>query len=172
MSLAADLLQQAHHLLNLDSRRPRQANLRRSISTAYYSLFSLLVDAAAVAMVGGGPEKKLLRGYVIRAFGHRSIADVCRGFAQKNPGQKIREVLAGHDISHGLADMADTFCNLQNERNEADYNFVRSYTKEDAMIIYNLAKIAHQKWQNIKDDETTKIFLAALLVHQNLKTSR
>ncbi|MYK85141.1 MAG: hypothetical protein F4025_01730 [Synechococcus sp. SB0669_bin_7] len=51
MSLAADLLQQARHLINRDLRRPRQANLRRSISTAYYSLFSLLVDAAAVAMV-------------------------------------------------------------------------------------------------------------------------
>ena len=65
MSLAADLLQQAQHLLKLDSRKPKQANLRRSISTAYYSLFSLLVDEAAVAVVGSRMRKKLLRGYVI-----------------------------------------------------------------------------------------------------------
>lgn len=163
---------QAHHLLNLDPRRPRQANLRRSISTAYYSLFSLLVDEAAVIMVGGGPKQKLLRGYVIRAFGHRSISDVCRSFAQKNPGQKIREVLAGREISDDLAHVADTFCGLQNERNEADYNFVRSYAKEQVAIIIDDTKVAYQKWQNIKDDEATKIFLVALLVHQNLKTSR
>ncbi|MXZ83878.1 MAG: hypothetical protein F4Z10_09465 [Synechococcus sp. SB0666_bin_14] len=123
-------------------------------------------------MVGDGLERKLLRGYVIRAFGHRSIADVCRGFAQKNPGQKIREVLAGHEISDDLAHIADTFCSLQNERNEADYNFGRSYAKQQVAIIIDDAKIAHQKWQNIKDDKTTKIFLVALLVHQNLKTSR
>ena len=55
MSLAADLLEQAKDLL--DSKRPenrgrpKQVDLRRSISTAYYSLFSLLVEEAATAMV-------------------------------------------------------------------------------------------------------------------------
>ncbi|KKZ11471.1 MAG: hypothetical protein TQ37_07085 [Candidatus Synechococcus spongiarum 15L] len=172
MSLATDLLQQAQHLLELDSRKPRQANLRRSISTAYYSLFSLLVDEAAVAVVGSGPKKRLLRGYVIRAFGHRSMANVCQGFAQKNPGQKIRDVLADHRISDDLAHIANTFCSLRDERNEADYNFARSYTKEDATIIFNGTKVAHQKWQNIKDDEATRIFLMALLFQENLKTSK
>ena len=123
-------------------------------------------------MVGGGPEKRLLRGYVIRAFSHRGMASVCRGFAQKNPGQNIREVLVDHNIPDDLINMADTFCDLQNERHEADYNFARRYTKEEVMIICGSAKTAHQKWQNIKDDKTTKSFLVALLVQQNLKTSR
>ncbi|MYF35736.1 MAG: hypothetical protein F4226_02780 [Synechococcus sp. SB0678_bin_12] len=60
MSLAAGLLQQAKDLLALDPRKPRQVNLRRAVSTAYYSLFSLLVEEAAGVMVGGGPGKKLL----------------------------------------------------------------------------------------------------------------
>ena len=37
------------------------------------------------------------------------MAFVCRGFTQKNPDSKIREVLAGHDMSDDLADMAATF---------------------------------------------------------------
>ena len=174
MSLATDLLEQAQHLLKLDSRKPRQANLRRSISAAYYSLFSLLVDEAAVAVVGSGPGNKLLRGYVIRAFGHSSMANVCKGFASKNPSQKISELLADYKIkiSDDLAYIANTFCSLRDERNEVDYNFACSYAKEDATIIFNRAKVAHQKWQNIKNDEATRVFLMALLVQQNLKTPK
>ena len=43
--------------LTLGSRQPRQANLRWSISTPYYSLFSLLVDEAVVVMVVAGQSK-------------------------------------------------------------------------------------------------------------------
>ncbi|MCY3538022.1 MAG: hypothetical protein OXH24_10250 [Cyanobacteria bacterium MAG IRC3_bin_20] len=134
-------------LLALDPRKPRQAkaSLKRVISTAYYALFSLLVDEVAGAVVGGGSGRKRLRGYVIRTFSHRSMADVCRGFARRNPSRKNLEVLAGREISDDLASIADTFCNLQNERSEADYNFVRSYTKEQAQIIIDYTEIVHQK---------------------------
>jgi len=91
MSLADDLLEQARDLLDLvdpDSNRPdqvnvsskaekrgrpKQAKLRRSISTAYYSLFSLLVEEATTLMVGSGKKKKALRGYMMRAISHEVI---------------------------------------------------------------------------------------------------
>jgi hypothetical protein len=38
MSLHADLLEQAEHLAQLDPTRPKQANLRRAVSSAYYAL--------------------------------------------------------------------------------------------------------------------------------------
>jgi uncharacterized protein (UPF0332 family) len=46
------LLEQAVTLARLDSRRPKQANLRRSISAAYYALFHLLIDEACRAQIG------------------------------------------------------------------------------------------------------------------------
>ncbi len=42
MSLHADLLDPAEQLAQLDPRRPKQANLRRAVSSAYYALFHLL----------------------------------------------------------------------------------------------------------------------------------
>jgi hypothetical protein len=36
-----DLLEQAVRLAKLDAKRPKQANLRRAISSAYYALFQL-----------------------------------------------------------------------------------------------------------------------------------
>ena len=51
MSLHLDLLRQARHLATREPRRPSQASLRRSVSTAYYALFHLLVDEAVRRMV-------------------------------------------------------------------------------------------------------------------------
>ncbi|HQZ68834.1 MAG TPA: hypothetical protein PLY87_27290 [Planctomycetaceae bacterium] len=45
-----DLLQQAESLARLDQRgAPRQANLRRAVSSTYYALFHFLVDESCKA---------------------------------------------------------------------------------------------------------------------------
>ena len=169
MSLADDLLQQAKDLLDSSSGsdgrgRPRQANLRRAISTAYYSLFSLLVDAVATEVVGGGKKEKLLRGYVIRSISHDRTLTVCKGFASRNPEDPVKDVLAPHKISENLVDIAYTCCELQGQRHEADYNFVRIFQKEEAISLIDETAKAHKKWKAIKDHEATKVFLVALLV--------
>jgi hypothetical protein len=48
MAYADDLLEVAQHLAKLDSTNPRQACLRRSVSTAYYALFHPLIAEAVV----------------------------------------------------------------------------------------------------------------------------
>src|SRR5271157_3478197 len=52
MSLHADLLEQAEQLAQLDPRRPKQANLRRAVSSAYYALFHLLTSEASALYAG------------------------------------------------------------------------------------------------------------------------
>ncbi|MCY3537098.1 MAG: YihY/virulence factor BrkB family protein [Synechococcus sp. SB0676_bin_10] len=99
MSLSQDLLQQAKHLPDPDPGKPRQANLRRSISTAYYSLFSLLVTASAGFMVGADDERQPLRNYMTRA------------------------------IPDDLAYVAKAFRDLQEARHGADYNFAHTFKK-------------------------------------------
>jgi uncharacterized protein (UPF0332 family) len=47
MALAEDLLDQAFLLLNKESKNPKQASLRRVVSTAYYALFHLLIQEAS-----------------------------------------------------------------------------------------------------------------------------
>lgn len=46
MPLANDLLEQAYHLAKREPKRPRQASLRRAVSSGYYALFHLLVSEA------------------------------------------------------------------------------------------------------------------------------
>jgi hypothetical protein len=50
MPLAHDLLEQARFLVGRERRKPKQASLRRAVSTAYYAAFHLLgTDAASQA---------------------------------------------------------------------------------------------------------------------------
>jgi hypothetical protein len=65
MAFAADLLEQAYHLANLESGEPKQASLRRAVSTAYYALFHLLIDEA-VGNWGVARQRSILA----RTFDH------------------------------------------------------------------------------------------------------
>jgi len=46
MSFADDLLEQSYDLAHKEPANPKQASLRRAVSTAYYALFHLLIDEA------------------------------------------------------------------------------------------------------------------------------
>ena len=47
MSLHGDRLAQARHLVTKEPQRPKQASLRRAVSSAYYAQFHLLTDASS-----------------------------------------------------------------------------------------------------------------------------
>src|SRR5690349_10876481 len=70
MALAEDLLKQAFLLLNKESRNPTQASLRRSVSTAYYALFHLLIQEASANW-----SRADTRDYLARAFEHKTMKD-------------------------------------------------------------------------------------------------
>ena len=51
MGIAEELMRQADHLGNYEGSDPSQASLRRTVSTSYYALFHLLVEAAATPAI-------------------------------------------------------------------------------------------------------------------------
>ena len=70
MAFADDLLKQAYLLLNKESKHPTQASLRRSVSTAYYALFHLLIQEACANW-----SRTDTRDYLARAFDHKTMKD-------------------------------------------------------------------------------------------------
>jgi len=88
MALADDLLEQAHHLAKREPKRPRQASLRRAVSTAYYSLVHLLISSVTLqwkrcvkeggkssfrSSIGMPPTTAILKNGRARRFSHMSI---------------------------------------------------------------------------------------------------
>ena len=75
-----DLLEQAVRLAKLDAKKPKQANLRRAISSAYYALFHLLVDEACRVQIGALHNQAPFRQVLGRAFAHGVMKEACKSF--------------------------------------------------------------------------------------------
>src|SRR6266849_5391332 len=72
MPFADDLLEQAYDLAHKETTDPKQASLRRAVSTAYYALFHLLVDEAVSKWA---VERQ--RSILARTFEHSKMKGIC-----------------------------------------------------------------------------------------------
>jgi uncharacterized protein (UPF0332 family) len=137
--LSSDLLKQARDLAFHERRRPKDASVRRSISTAYYALFHFLLDEASRIVIGRTQKDKPLRDLLCRCFQHRSMKDACKRIyelsansvvASKSVYAPFAKPLATH--SKDLQTIAKTFQDLQEHRHRADYDLRKPYTRIQA----------------------------------------
>ncbi len=152
MSLPTDLLRSATILAKASAGKPRQADLRRAISTAYYALFHALAEDAANLLVGVGrtaPDEPWTRVY--RALDHGVARNACReARAQSFPS--------------ALVTVADAFISLQIQRQDADYDPMASFTRAQALYAITQATIAIRSLAAA--DKTTRKAFAVHLLHR------
>src|SRR5712664_67396 len=72
MAFPDDLLEQAQHLAQREPKRPKQASLRRAVSTAYYALFHLLITETTKNW-----KRPAERFTLARMFEHTLMGKVC-----------------------------------------------------------------------------------------------
>lgn len=85
MALSRDLLAQARILATREPKKPKQASLRRAVSTSYYALFHFLSEEAAILLVGAAHGDLSLRNLSRRAFEHGKMKTVCTQFVKVDP---------------------------------------------------------------------------------------
>lgn len=169
MSLASDLLEQAKHLSTRERRRPRQASLRRSVSTAYYALFHLLVEDASRLLIGGNvPHRVELRMSLARAFGHADMKKVASAFKSRSPPLEWRR--AAGQVSADLKLVAETFVELQQVRHEADYELRRQFSRREVEELLRRCDDAFRAWRRCRRDADGETFMVALLAHRQLRS--
>src|SRR3984885_79457 len=118
MAFADDLLEQAKHLANREPKRPRQASLRRAVSTAYYSLFHLLISASI-----SNWKNPIHRPQIARGFEHSAMKVASKKTANRI-FDKADAVVGGH-----LKIVAQAFVDLQQHRHFADYDYAKKWSK-------------------------------------------
>lgn len=164
MTIHHDLLDQAEHLATKEPRRPRQASLRRAVSSAYYALFHLLVDRGARALSPTQPPA--LRQRVGRAFTHVEMKNVCKQFAQG--AAENLEIATGAlivpPLEPQLARVAKAFLILQEERHRADYDLSVPFERIEVRQKIDLVREAFADWQAVRRSDNAQVFLAALLL--------
>lgn len=121
-----DLLEQAIRLAKLDARRPKQANLRRAISSAYYALFHMLVDEACRAQIGAHHNQARFRQVLGRAFTHGTMKDACKSFGGGTLKKSVAKGLpATFTIPPEIRNLANIFVDVQETRHVADYDLTQ-----------------------------------------------
>ena len=118
--------------------RPRQAMLKRAVSTTYYGMFHALCASNADAFVGASPPGRDLDLWVqaYRALDHRPAKDRLASYRQHSPMPEIR-------------DFANLFGSLQANRLDADYNPRSVFTRSQVIRLINRAEAVTDAFVNI-----------------------
>ena len=157
--LARDLLDQAEHLASLDKKKPKQANLRRAVSSADYSLFHLLAGTVARQLVGSDSVAGLTELFV-RTFEHSEMKSVCQKFGNPQLSPRLKKLI--HVVSADLAFVANAFVTLQEARHEADYDLSRRFSRGEVLGLIARAEEAFEKWSALPWTSEARIFGLAL----------
>jgi hypothetical protein len=149
-----ELLQQAKELVHNDPGNPTQAYLRRSVSSAYYALFHLLIFDACLNW-----SNAISRPSLARMFDHGVMKKVSKKVtdASKMP-------YAGADPLVVDKSFAGLFVQLQEQRREADYNIKDAWTLTQALKEILAANRAFGTWQEIRNEKISQDYLVSLLI--------
>jgi uncharacterized protein (UPF0332 family) len=150
MSLSEDLLEQASALCELDSRRPKQANLRRAVSAAYYAVFHAVVQAAVRAMI---PARSELRSLVSRKFSHSTIKSAAQRTAEAIRRTQSQTNSALSPAEYHVLRLTNAFVDLQEARHKADYDVTEVFTELQVSKWLDDAKLAAQSLESVRATE-------------------
>jgi hypothetical protein len=154
MAYHDDLLSQALYFVHAVP--STQATLRRSVSSAYYAVFHLLIAEAT-----SNWNNVLLRTALGRAYDHGTMR------AASNRILNRRDFpFTGEDpqVVANLRFVALTFTQLQEDRNFADYNLTKDLDSTDALTQVKSAEKIFNAWPRISSYQIVQEFLVSLVV--------
>ena len=130
---------------------PSQAAIRRAISTAYYAAFHTLA-ASNVDVLVGSDSGQLVGQAWLRAY---------RGL---NHGYARSQLLQNRNLfSTNGRIFADIFCQLQDERVQADYNPMARFTPESARIWLDKVEAAAGDLLQVSREERAAMAILTLV---------
>ena len=163
MPYPEDLLEQARHLARRESTRPRQASLRRAVSTAYYALFHLLI-AETVKNWKRPAERFMLS----RMFEHSHMGKTCatrrdtlRAYFNTDPPPSLQL-----DVHEHLYVIVGTFAKMLQHRHAADYDGSIKWTRTDTLDKIDSVQAAFLSLEAIRTGHDAQNFLVTLLLRE------
>ena len=157
LPIHADLLEQAKLLATCDKKRPKQANLRRAVSSTYYALFHLLVRDSTRRLLRGRSQAPFRHG-LARAFSHVDIKRASRAFVAG-----MLPVFGAVTVPTELKFVAEAVVDLQEERQRADYDFSTRFARREVLSLIARAELAFRAWSEVRRRSAAHLFLTMLL---------
>jgi uncharacterized protein (UPF0332 family) len=164
-----DLLFQAKTLATLDTKRPKQANLRRAVSAAYYAVFHYLVEQACRVLMGTQHEQRAYRQVLARAFSHGTMKAACTSLAGGTMKSAVAKGLPAHFVvPREIRALARTLTDAQDWRHEADYDLTVPFFRADVLTMIQQVETDIQGFNNLPPSNEKSFFLACLLAWKEL----
>ena len=146
--------------------RPPYTAHRRAVSTAYYALFHAITDRVVKAPFTEADTAFLRK--VRRWIGHSDIGTVAAwvsqidGTRQGSPPAHIEALLVAPDgTTHIDAEtliIADAFLELNEKREQADYDHDAVFTRPDTLDLIELARRAIATTERTQSDAAKRFF--------------
>jgi len=157
------LFDQAEKLiLSPPAGRPRQVDIGRAISAAYYGVFHATLAAAADQFVGVTKRNTKLYTLVYRSVDHGWFRDLCLEVRKTQLPDKYQQYVTGGGLGGNIQAFAATALEIQKKRHSADYDPSLRVNSSDAVIAIKAARSALTRF-NTADADTREPFLGLLL---------
>lgn len=141
---------------------PRQVDLRRAISAAYYALFHLTLTALADEVVGVSQRHTSRYDLLHRGVDHRTIKDVCAVIGKAKPPLKYSSYVPVNGFGQNMLIFAGAFIDLQEKRHRADYDVTARYRTLDAKTAIATGRTGMARFRAADPNERRQ-FLTLLL---------
>jgi hypothetical protein len=141
---------------------PRQVDLRRAISSAYYGLFHFCLSAAADEFVGVGQRATPRYALVYRSIDHRILKDICIEVCKQRAATKYVPYIPRGGFDPKIQAFATAATELQERRHLADYDPMPRFRTPDAKLAVSTARSAVSQFDGANVDHR-KAFLTLLI---------
>lgn len=156
---------------------PRQVDLCRSASDAYYALFHYVADKVAREMLGTAEDaqRRVARNTVVRSLSHSGLRAAMRKFSSGPLTGKLFTEVQDQGISlpavpEEARRLASTFELAIGSRYAADYDWNRKFDKAEVLELIHRVRTAIDDFEVVPaNDLGRRWFLAYLATHRGLK---
>jgi hypothetical protein len=126
---------------------PRQVDLRRAISSAYYGIFHAILTAAADQFVGVTQRSSSQYRLVYRSIDHKALRVLCEEVIKPTLSAKYRPYEPRNGFGPNIAAFAAAVLDLQQKRHEADYDPSVRMRMSDAVLAVRTARAALARYR-------------------------
>jgi hypothetical protein len=155
--------EQAHRIVARSSGGPpRQVDIRRAISNAYYGVFHATMTSVADQFVGSTKRTTAQYGLVYRSVDHASLRNLCQELKSSKSTSRIARFVPPAGFGPDIQGFAKILLELQLKRNAVDYDPLPRYRLSDALLAIRAARDALSRFKTADGDEREA--LLALLV--------
>lgn len=159
----AHLLEQAERLVvPPPAGPPRQVDVRRAISAAYYAVFHFILTEAADDLAGKTKKGSPRYALVYRSVDHSKLKDLCLEMKKPILPAKYQRYSPARGFGSNIQAFASALVELQEKRHAADYDPAIRVKTSDAKLAIGTARSAIRRF-GMASRARRKAFLSLLL---------